>query len=110
MVDPFRSGKLVLFHASYDRVWHNFEMVFFCLLGILGVGAMTFVMTSGVIIVVIGISGFAGSLLQPHEPVSNRRARTPQPTRIGRIRDRCGRISHGHSQLSQHFHAVSPLM
>ncbi|KAI8055277.1 chloride channel [Syncephalis plumigaleata] len=36
VVDPFRTGKLVLFQVTYDRVWHNFEMIFFCLLGVLG--------------------------------------------------------------------------
>ncbi|KAI9598161.1 chloride channel [Syncephalis fuscata] len=36
VVDPFRTGKLVLFQVSYDKVWHNFEMIFFCLLGALG--------------------------------------------------------------------------
>ncbi|ORX91368.1 hypothetical protein K493DRAFT_286877 [Basidiobolus meristosporus CBS 931.73] len=36
MVNPFRTGKLVLFQASYNRDWHGFEMIFFVFLGILG--------------------------------------------------------------------------
>ncbi|RKP08214.1 chloride channel, partial [Thamnocephalis sphaerospora] len=36
VVDPFRTGKRVLFQVTYDHVWHNFEMIFFCLLGIIG--------------------------------------------------------------------------
>lgn len=36
MMDPFRSGKLVLFEASYDRDWHIWELFCFILLGIFG--------------------------------------------------------------------------
>ncbi|KAJ2001549.1 glycerol ethanol, ferric requiring protein [Coemansia thaxteri] len=35
-MDPFRSGKLVLFHASYDRDWRFFEAPLFALLGAFG--------------------------------------------------------------------------
>ncbi|OIW33510.1 hypothetical protein CONLIGDRAFT_659445 [Coniochaeta ligniaria NRRL 30616] len=34
--DPFRSGKLVLYQVKYSSGWHGFELVPFCLLGILG--------------------------------------------------------------------------
>jgi chloride channel 3/4/5 len=34
--DPFRSGKLVLYQVKYSTGWHGFELVPFCLLGILG--------------------------------------------------------------------------
>ncbi|KAJ1655432.1 hypothetical protein IWQ61_004819 [Dispira simplex] len=34
--NPFRTGKLVAFQVTYDRVWHGFELVFFILLGICG--------------------------------------------------------------------------
>lgn len=37
-MNPFRTGKLVLFHVEYRRDWHYFEIVFFILLGIFGVG------------------------------------------------------------------------
>ncbi|RUP51523.1 chloride channel [Jimgerdemannia flammicorona] len=36
LMNPFRTGKLVLFQVSYDRDWHGFEMIFFALLGIVG--------------------------------------------------------------------------
>lgn len=36
-MNPFRTGKLVLFQVSYDRDWHFFELGFFILLGIFGV-------------------------------------------------------------------------
>lgn len=34
--DPFRSGKLVLYQVKYSSGWHNFELIPFALLGILG--------------------------------------------------------------------------
>ncbi|CCM03209.1 uncharacterized protein FIBRA_05333 [Fibroporia radiculosa] len=35
-MNPFRSGKLVLFQVTYDRDWHFFEIFFFVILGIFG--------------------------------------------------------------------------
>ncbi|WVQ76251.1 hypothetical protein IAR50_005916 [Cryptococcus sp. DSM 104548] len=35
-MDPFRTGKLVLFNVSYDRDWHYFEIPAFILIGIFG--------------------------------------------------------------------------
>ncbi|CAG8449251.1 8998_t:CDS:10 [Scutellospora calospora] len=35
-MNPYRTGKLVLFQVVYDREWHGFELFFFALLGILG--------------------------------------------------------------------------
>jgi chloride channel 3/4/5 len=37
LVNPFRTGKLVLFQVTYDRDWHFFEIIFFVILGIFGV-------------------------------------------------------------------------
>ncbi|KAJ1969589.1 glycerol ethanol, ferric requiring protein, partial [Dimargaris verticillata] len=34
--NPFRTGKLVMFQASYDKDWHLFEMIFYVMLGIFG--------------------------------------------------------------------------
>ena len=36
-MNPFRTGKLVLFQVTYDRDWHFFEIFFFIILGIFGV-------------------------------------------------------------------------
>ena len=36
-MNPYRSGKLVLFQVTYDRDWHFFEIMFFIILGIFGV-------------------------------------------------------------------------
>lgn len=36
-MNPFRTGKLVLFQITYDRDWHFFEILFFVILGIFGV-------------------------------------------------------------------------
>ena len=36
-MNPYRSGKLVLFQVTYDRDWHFFEIIFFIILGIFGV-------------------------------------------------------------------------
>lgn len=38
-MNPFRTGKLVLFQVTYDRDWHFFEIIFFIIIGILGVSA-----------------------------------------------------------------------
>ncbi|KAG2225200.1 hypothetical protein INT45_009529 [Circinella minor] len=35
-MNPFRTGKLVLFQVSYDREWHNFEYLFVIVIGIFG--------------------------------------------------------------------------
>ncbi|PFH49767.1 hypothetical protein AMATHDRAFT_4623 [Amanita thiersii Skay4041] len=35
-INPFRTGKLVLFQVTYDRDWHFFEIIFFIILGIFG--------------------------------------------------------------------------
>ncbi|KAJ7121295.1 Cl-channel protein [Mycena crocata] len=35
-MNPFRTGKLVLFQVTYDRDWHFFEILFFVILGIFG--------------------------------------------------------------------------
>ncbi|KAF8243288.1 hypothetical protein K440DRAFT_562321 [Wilcoxina mikolae CBS 423.85] len=35
-MNPFRTGKLVLYQVKYTRGWHDFEMIPFCILGILG--------------------------------------------------------------------------
>ncbi|KAJ9101050.1 hypothetical protein QFC21_003268 [Naganishia friedmannii] len=35
-MNPFRTGKLVLFQVSYDRDWHYFEIPAFILIGIFG--------------------------------------------------------------------------
>ena len=37
-MNPYRSGKLVLFQVTYDRDWHFFEIIFFIILGLFGVG------------------------------------------------------------------------
>lgn len=36
-MDPFRTGKLVLFTVSYDRDWHYFEIPAYLLIGVFGV-------------------------------------------------------------------------
>ncbi|EIN11552.1 voltage-gated chloride channel [Punctularia strigosozonata HHB-11173 SS5] len=35
-MNPFRTGKLVLFQVTYDRDWHWFEVIFYVILGIFG--------------------------------------------------------------------------
>jgi chloride channel 3/4/5 len=36
-LDPFRTGKLVLYQVVYSTGWHDFELIPFALLGIFGV-------------------------------------------------------------------------
>ncbi|KAF8322212.1 hypothetical protein DL93DRAFT_2124058 [Clavulina sp. PMI_390] len=35
-MNPFRTGKLVLFQVTYDRDWHFFEIIFFVIIGVFG--------------------------------------------------------------------------
>jgi chloride channel 3/4/5 len=35
-LNPFKTGKLVLYQVTYHSGWHNFEMIPFALLGVLG--------------------------------------------------------------------------
>ncbi len=41
LMNPFRTGKLVLYEVEFDRDWRNFELVPFILLGVLGVSIET---------------------------------------------------------------------
>ncbi|KAJ1504952.1 glycerol ethanol, ferric requiring protein, partial [Coelomomyces lativittatus] len=36
VLNPFRSGKLVMFQVTYEKSWHAFELFFFVILGVLG--------------------------------------------------------------------------
>lgn len=36
-MNPYHTGKLVLFQVTYDRDWHFFEIIFFVIIGIFGV-------------------------------------------------------------------------
>ncbi len=36
LMNPFRTGKLVMFQVTYNRDWHAFELPLFVLLGIMG--------------------------------------------------------------------------
>lgn len=36
VMNPFRTGQLVMFQVRYDRDWHFFEIIFFIILGIFG--------------------------------------------------------------------------
>lgn len=36
MLDPFGTGKLVLFQVTYDKDWHGYELVPFLILGLFG--------------------------------------------------------------------------
>lgn len=36
MMNPFRTGQLVMFQVRYDRSWHFFEVLFYIIIGIFG--------------------------------------------------------------------------
>jgi len=36
-MNPFRTGKLVLWQVTYDRNWHDFELWSFVVIGVMGV-------------------------------------------------------------------------
>src|ERR1700734_2352493 len=57
IMNPFRTGKLVLFQVTYDRDWHFFEILFFVVLGIFGVRLLAMLPTSSLL-----INFFTGSL------------------------------------------------
>lgn len=40
-MNPFRTGKLVLFQVHFDRDWHFFELGFFVIIGIFGVRSLS---------------------------------------------------------------------
>lgn len=46
-MNPFRTGKLVLFQVTYDRDWHFFEIIFFIIIGIFGVSYLLFIYSEG---------------------------------------------------------------
>lgn len=39
-MNPFRTGKLVLWQVAYERNWHDFELWSFVLIGIVGVSIL----------------------------------------------------------------------
>ncbi|RAK96652.1 chloride channel protein [Aspergillus ibericus CBS 121593] len=36
VMNPFRTGQLVMFQVQYDRTWHFFELIFFIFIGVFG--------------------------------------------------------------------------
>ena len=40
-LDPFRSGKLVLYQVHYTIGWHRFELIPYAILGVFGVSMST---------------------------------------------------------------------
>ncbi|KAL4912410.1 chloride channel [Aspergillus aurantiobrunneus] len=36
VMNPFRTGQLVMFQVQYDRTWHFFELIFFVIIGLFG--------------------------------------------------------------------------
>lgn len=57
LMDPFRTEKLVVFQVQYDRDWHGFEMMFYLVLGILGVWHFCFSIAS------LGNANYSSSIL-----------------------------------------------
>ena len=51
-LDPFGSGKLVLFQVTYDKDWHAYELFPFLILGVLGVSDFTRAYTEPFVIVI----------------------------------------------------------
>lgn len=56
-MNPFRTGKLVLFQVSYDRDWHFFEIGGFILIGIFGVSGHNITYLSNVSRLIMSYSG-----------------------------------------------------
>ncbi|KAI0221534.1 hypothetical protein L0F63_001426, partial [Massospora cicadina] len=36
LINPFRTGKIVLFQVAFDREWHTFELISFLIIGVFG--------------------------------------------------------------------------
>ena len=66
-MNPFRTGKLVLFQVTYDRDWHFFEIIFFVIIGIFGVRILTLIpfVTHHILNIYIGSIRSAGNQIQP---------------------------------------------
>jgi chloride channel 3/4/5 len=37
VINPWQTGKMVLFQVTYDRDWHNYDLIGFVILGLCGV-------------------------------------------------------------------------
>lgn len=59
-MNPFRTGKLVLFQVSYDRDWHFFEIGGFILIGVFGVRKIC---SSGKNIIKVSKQGLYGAFV-----------------------------------------------
>lgn len=70
-MNPYRTGKLVLFQVSYDRGWHYFEIPMFILIGIFGVRHRAFLdhfPSSSELITLAGSAGSLWSLCRQVQP------------------------------------------
>ena len=62
-MNPFRTGKLVLFQVSYDRDWHFFEIGGFVLIGIFGVRPSFLAFLMCVHLRMVSVQGLYGALV-----------------------------------------------
>lgn len=99
-MNPYRSGKLVLFQVTYDRDWHFFEILFFIILGIFGVRAQGVAMP-----LLLTSYDSAGSLRCFHGEVQHAVRRIPPKVSCGLSRHRGGRIgdSYWNNRLLESF-------
>lgn len=96
-INPFRTFKLVLFQVTYSANWHGFEMIFFLLLGVLGVSLAK------------RNANLQGDPGVDFHPLQCQIDGLP-PKLMGQpLPDPAGhraRLDHGSHQLSQHLHEV----
>jgi Voltage gated chloride channel len=97
-MNPFRTGKLVLWQISYDRNWHDFEVVSFILIGVLGVHAVAAGLMKG------DLRGY----IPPFEHESRVLEKTLLDKKLPRLRSSY-RVPHNRNNiLPQHIHTVPP--
>ena len=64
-MNPFRTGKLVLWQVSYDRNWHDFEVWSFIVIGLMGVCSLLLPkLMKGIVWCIIFENEYEGSVLE----------------------------------------------
>lgn len=97
-MNPFRTGKLVLFQVTYDRDWHFFEIFFFVIIGIFGVLSLLDLLIPALIVPI-----FTGPLRRIRREIQSTGSCIPTkaPGCVWRHRSCNTRHPHSHVQLLQ---------
>ena len=105
-MNPFRTGKLVLWQVSYERNWHDFEVLSFILIGLMGVTSLTgFTGSQWNSLLIVDLGDLWGGIFEDEYESG-----VLEETFLGETLSYFGGISRGISYrldiLSQHLHSV----